>query len=81
MHSLSRVYLGGNHELNDMKITGTPCPKCGKLYYVLPVCDACGWKDEGFDEWQKEQLELCKEFEPFLLDGLESSELKEDPEE
>lgn len=63
--------------MKDMKITGTPCPECGKLYDVLPVCDRCGWKEEGFDEWQKEQLEICRNFDKFLLDGLDNSEVKE----
>ncbi len=59
-----------------MKITGVPCPNCGKLYYLLPVCSACGWKDEGFEEWKQEQLEISKEFEPFLLDGLSCNHKK-----
>ncbi len=52
-----------------MKITGTPCPNCGEFYFALPVCNTCGWKDEDFDEWCKEQLEIANEFAGFLTRG------------
>ena len=52
-----------------MKISGFPCPECGTLYYALPICDACGWKDEEFEKWCKEQLEIAKQFEGFLTRG------------
>ena len=46
-----------------MKIDGRSCPKCGKLYFGLPECTKCGWRDEGFYAWCNKQLEICRELE------------------
>ena len=53
-----------------MKIDGIPCPECGTLYFGLPTCNKCGWRDEAFYKWSDEQLERTRELERKELQGV-----------
>lgn len=48
-----------------MLIKGTPCPKCDGYYFLVPLCEKCGWCD---DEWFKEQRKRDDELMQLFLD-------------